>query len=127
MITKEKLIELKKDLEQALQVLEEKYQYKLKVGKIGFTEDDFHVELKGFDIKNEAEKGMSSRDLELKKEYEKNYFKYGLALSDYGTETTINGQKAKLVGCKCAGCTYPLVFKLEDGRYVKTTLNTLWK
>lgn len=126
MITEKMLLDLKKDLQHHLKVLEETYQVKIGIGRIGFTKEDFHFELKGFDAQNSKNEDWNVRDLELKKEYEKNYFKYGLALGDYGTEITIKGQKAKLVGCKCAGCTYPLVFKTEDGRYFKASINTLW-
>jgi hypothetical protein len=115
---KQNLGDLRIKLVSALKSFEEEFGVAVNIGSISFSSDSFHTKM-SVSIVNESDRGESSRDIQLKKDFFKYCLMFGLEKTDIGKEIIINRGKATIVGIMPSSRKYPIVVKTLDNKYVK--------
>lgn len=114
MLTKKEFEMFRKETEEALAKLAEKYGATVKAGKIKYTSNSFNLDLQV------AKKDIGGKSFE-QIEFEKYCVFYGLKPEHYNKEVTYNGDKYNIVGFKPQASKYPVIAKCEDGKRYKWT------
>lgn len=107
--TKKQFEEFRKDFEEAVKGVEEKYQISMEAGSISYTNNCFTMKIQavknGFDLK--------------KKLFEERCGTYGFTPADYQREFTMNGETYKLTGINSRSKKNPCEITKNDGTVYK--------
>ena len=114
MLTKKGFDEFRKEVERALGDVAKKYGADIKGGKIGYSENNFTMELKV----NKIDIGGISFE---QAEFEKYCGLFGLKPEDYNRRITYCGKGYNLIGFKPSASKYNVLAKCEDGVTYKWT------
>ncbi|MDD4779199.1 MAG: hypothetical protein PHT02_01155 [Tissierellia bacterium] len=112
MLTKKEFEMFRKETEEALKSIAEKYGATIKAGKIKYTNNSFNLDLQV------VKKDIGGKSFE-QVEFEKYCVFYGIRPEDYNREVTYNGKIYNLVGFKPNSSKYPILLKCEDGKTYK--------
>lgn len=112
MLTKIQFESFRKETEQALKSIAEKYNANITTGKIKYTSDSFNLDLKV------TKKEVNGKSYE-QAEFEKNAFLYGFDPEDYNKTFMSHGKSFQLVGFNNKARTMPVLAKCEDGKRYK--------
>ena len=94
MITTKMLDEFRKDLNEALKPLEQKYGLSIDVGRITYSPNDFSLRLSSTDVKEAMKNGLSPE----KAIWDANCKLYGFKEDDFNKTISLQGRNFKIVG-----------------------------
>jgi len=109
---------IRKDIDDALKVVADKYGITFRLGRISYTSAEFSTKLEcvcndGVDVKD-------GEDLMAKKEWDRNCWKWNLKPEDFGKGFNFQGTDYTICGCKPKSSKYPILGKSEkNGRTYK--------
>lgn len=108
-ITKPLLKEFRKEMNEALGPVFEKYGMEVEIGKIRFGEDDFVANV------NVSSKGPDGESVAQTK-FENHCEEYGLKKSDFGRKFTYDGKVFEIVGIRTNATRNPIVAANSNGK-----------
>lgn len=108
MIDKQMLHDFRKDFQDAIKTLEQKYGLVIELGRINFTATSFEA-------KFDAKEGDSKEDIN-EKEFKQYCKMYGLSPEDYDRRFTYKGEDYIIVGIRPSKRKYPIACtRVSDG------------
>jgi 16S rRNA U516 pseudouridylate synthase RsuA-like enzyme len=112
MLTKKEFDSFRKETEQVLQVIAQKYNANITAGKIKYTNDSFNLDLQV------TKKEIDGKSFE-QAEFEKYCMLYGFKPEDYNKQFESKGHRYTLTGFKVSARTMPILATREDGKRFK--------
>jgi hypothetical protein len=116
--TKEELRNYRAEIEQALQIVAEKYNINIHAGNISYTENNFTCKLEV------TKKEVNSLDYE-QAEFNKNCFLFGFIPEDYKKTFAMNGKMFTITGFNLKAHKMPIHAVGNDGRGYKFASDTV--
>lgn len=112
MFTKQQFEQFRRESEEALKTIAEKYNVNIKTGKIKYDSDSFDMNV------SVTKKEVNGKSFE-QAEFEKYCFLYGFSPEDYNKTFISGGKKFILYGFKTSARTMPVLAKGNDGKNYK--------
>ena len=97
-ITKETLISFRNDFSEAVKELENKYNIKLKIGNIEYTESSFKTKLEAVSINSSQDLGKPLEVIKCEEDWKNFHNLFGLDSELLGKEINIYGETYKILG-----------------------------
>jgi len=117
-MTKEKIVRFRKDLQNDLQKLEEKYGMRAVLGNIRYDSSIIKVKLE-FLATVEKDSGKSPAEIKAEIDFQKMYFLYGLKEDDLGNTFNSQGEEFTFIGISPRAKKFPLLGKNKKGQIYK--------
>ena len=112
MLTKQEFASFRKEAEELLQGLANKYNANIKAGRIKYTDNSFNLDVEV------TRKEVDGKPFE-QAEFEKLAFLYGFSPEDYGKMFNMGGKTFTLYGFKTNARTMPVLARGNDGKNYK--------
>ncbi len=111
MLTREQFKAFRKDFEDAVVALEQKYSFTLRLGKITYSDTEFRTPLT-------ATKVIEGKTPE-QVQFEEHAALFGLKPEDFGKTFTVDGKEYRLIGLRPSAPAWPVIGRRADGKPFK--------
>jgi len=119
-IDKQSIALFRDDFKKSIKELESKYNIKIGLGNISYSNTEFHGKLS---IINNTDSNKSISQIKEETEFLQYYQLLGFKKEDLGGLFTYNGQQYKLIGCRMSSRKYPIIVeRTNDNKQFKLTV-----
>ena len=111
MLTRPQLKAFRKDFEDAVVALEQKYGFTLSLGKITYSDTDFRSTITA----TKVVEGKTTEQVQ----FEEHAALFGLKPEDFGKNFIVDGKQYELTGLRPSAPAWPVIGKRADGKPFK--------
>lgn len=114
---------IRKYLDKKFSEIEKEIGLKLSLGNIKYTLNNFHTVLTVVKPKNNTERLLSARELEVRANISKHGWKHNITEKYLDTKVKINNKVYTVIGCSNRYCKKPLIVKDDNSQFYNISLN----